>query len=242
MSNMEAIKKALEGVDLRNIDQNTNERVWLSCANEDGEHASWFDPGEGGTPYIRADLVSTTLEALQRENEEQKAWIKTATLEITKAIGGGSEMFTQHGVDFRVAPAFVASFIQSRRERHADSKKASIKKERELLARAETAEAEVKRLQAEVDRKSSMPGDHRYWEGRYRDEAAENDRLREALGALEKYADEKTAVAFRYMMDAERVGDLPFKEIMANERDAYSDMTMQLRTALASAGEEHHAE
>lgn len=166
MSNVEAIKKALEGVDLRNIDQNTNERVWLSCANEDGEHASWFDPGEGGTPYIRADLVSTTLEALQREKE---------------------------------------------------------------------------RLQTEIDRKSSMPGDHRYWEGRYRDEAAENERLRERIKTLGEYADEKTAVAFRYMMDAERVGDLPFKEIMTKERDAYSDMTMQLRTALASAGE-HHAE
>lgn len=76
MSNVEAIKKALEGVDLRNIDQNTNERVWLGCANEDGEHASWFDPDEGGTPYIRADLVSTTLEALQRENETLRQALK----------------------------------------------------------------------------------------------------------------------------------------------------------------------
>lgn len=52
---------------------------------------------------------------------------------------------------------------------------------RQLEVRAEAAEAEVKRLEAEIDRESSMPGDHRYWEGRYRDEAAENEKLREAL-------------------------------------------------------------
>ena len=93
-----------------------------------------------------ADDLESALETLQRETEEKSAWIKSATIEITKAIGGGSEMFTPHGDEFRVDPAFVASFIQYRRERHAESKKASIQKERELIARAEAAEAEVKRL------------------------------------------------------------------------------------------------
>lgn len=51
----------------------------------------------------------------------------------------------------------------------------------ELLFTLESLQRENERLQAEVDRKSSMPGDHRYWEGRYRDEAAENEKLREAL-------------------------------------------------------------
>ncbi len=93
-----------------------------------------------------AEWIISALESLQRENEEKSAWIKAATTEITKAIGGGSEMFTPHGDEFRVDPAFVTSFIQYRRERHAESKKASIQKERDLLARAEAAEAEVKRL------------------------------------------------------------------------------------------------
>lgn len=43
-----------------------------------------------------------------------------------------------------------------------------------------------RRLQAEIDRKSQMPGDHRYWEGRYRDEAAENDTLRAHAAVDEK--------------------------------------------------------
>lgn len=74
----------------------------------------------------------STLESLQRENDEKSAWIKAATTEITKAIGGGSEMFTKHGDDFRVDPAFVATFIQFRRERHVESKKDSIQKERDV--------------------------------------------------------------------------------------------------------------
>lgn len=41
--------------------------------------------------------------------------------------------------------------------------------------------AEFERLQAEIDRKSQMPGDHRYWEGRYRDEAARVDVLDKRL-------------------------------------------------------------
>lgn len=48
--------------------------------------------------------------------------------------------------------------------------------------------AEVARLQAEIDRKSSMPGDHRYWEGRYRDEAAANEKLRLVLEPMAKIA------------------------------------------------------
>jgi len=42
------------------------------------------------------------------------------------------------------------------------------------------------RLQAEIDRKSSMPGDHRYWEGRYRDEAAANMALELRIKGMEE--------------------------------------------------------
>lgn len=93
-----------------------------------------------------ADDLEKSLESLQRENEEQRDWIKTATVQITNAIGGGSEMFTRQGDDFRVDPAFVATLIKTSRERHAESKKASILKERELIARIEVAEADAARL------------------------------------------------------------------------------------------------
>ncbi|MEX2739971.1 hypothetical protein AB3480_00730 [Rhizobium mongolense] len=36
-------------------------------------------------------------------------------------------------------------------------------------------------LRANIDRLTSNPADHRYWEGRYRDEKAENERLRKSL-------------------------------------------------------------
>lgn len=79
---------------------------------------------------------------------------------------------------------------------------------------AEAAEAEVKRLQAEIDRKSSMPSDHRYWEGRYRDEAADNEKLRGVV---------------------ERAQSIVSTSIYPSWHDT-------ARTALASTGGEHHAE
>ncbi|MND54123.1 hypothetical protein D3C87_908390 [compost metagenome] len=96
-------------------------------------------------------------------------------------------------------------------------------------SQAEAAEAEVKRLQAEIDRKSSMPGDHRYWEGRYRDEAAENDRLNailEPFRAVSKdWVDENgwTDVACQHDRIVDWFGPSDFR-------------------ALASTGGEHNAE
>lgn len=49
------------------------------------------------------------------------------------------------------------------------------------IERSRLLELDRNRLQAELDRKSAMPGDHRYWEGRYRDEAARNEKLIDAI-------------------------------------------------------------
>jgi hypothetical protein len=35
------------------------ERIWLSCIDAENEAAVWFDPDEGGTEYVRADLPPT---------------------------------------------------------------------------------------------------------------------------------------------------------------------------------------
>ena len=35
------------------------DRIWLSAGDADGEHQVWFDPDEGGTMYVRADLALT---------------------------------------------------------------------------------------------------------------------------------------------------------------------------------------
>ena len=48
-------------------------------------------------------------------------------------------------------------------------------------ARISELEADNKRLHAQLERMHPNPADYRYWEGRYRDEVADNNRLREAL-------------------------------------------------------------
>lgn len=78
------------------------------------------------------------------------------------------------------------------------------------------------RLQAEIDRKSAMPGDHRYWEGRYRDEAAENLKLTAALSEVMARADNEQSDANNArhsLRAAERERDLARLQVHAY-RDA----------------------
>lgn len=101
-------------------------------------------------------------------------------------------------------------------------------------SQAEAAEAEVKHLQAEIDRKSSMSGDHRYWEGRYRDEAAENEKLRELLTPFAKF-------------DLSELKQRAFLQILVcpegdDHADNYGPHFHRARQALASTGGEHNAD
>lgn len=50
-----------------------------------------------------------------------------------------------------------------------------------LFEMLDASEAECERLQANIARLSANPADHRYWEGRYRDEAKDNEQLREEI-------------------------------------------------------------
>jgi hypothetical protein len=100
-----------------------------------------------------------------------------------------------------------------------------------LAPTLKSLQRENERLQAEIDRKSSMPGDHRYWEGRYRDEAAENEKLRVALkpfADVAKYYDPPEED------ENQKLWGIATMPTIGNVRDA--------RTALASTGGEHHAE
>lgn len=220
-----------------------------------------------------ADIIKDMaehIESLQSENEELRAWIKAATTEITKAIGGGSEMFTPHGDEFRVDPAFVASFIQYRRQRHAESKKASIQKERELLARADTAEAEVERLRqflfpyADATEISGISWDGKYLIGdkesirafhEMKNRGEQIDVYRRAYdqkeAALKARAEAAEAEVKRY-----RVALIAAKTRMRNcrgaiesnqvvDKDVHGSLQNGIRDiqdALASTGGEHHAE
>jgi len=183
MTALEEIKKALEGVTPGPWFEG-DKWVFVSprsgLMNEAFENVLRNDEAQANARYIAAvnpssiSEILSTLESLQRENEELVARANEA---VTAANA--------------------------------------------LQVRVDTAEAEVKRLQAEIDRKSSMPGDHRYWEGRYRDEAAENDRLREAL--------QKVA-------ETEPSGHLDFHK---PKHSGYAAFEIA-RTALASTGGEHH--
>ncbi|WP_421416485.1 hypothetical protein [Agrobacterium tumefaciens] len=64
MTALDNIKK-----DAAQVNRNVPERLWLGAANDDGEHETWFAPDEGGTAYVRADVVATCLETFQKENE-----------------------------------------------------------------------------------------------------------------------------------------------------------------------------
>lgn len=44
--------------------ENRPARLWLSAPDEDHEHQVWFDPDEGGTEYVRADLIERQSKAL----------------------------------------------------------------------------------------------------------------------------------------------------------------------------------
>ena len=125
----------------------------------------------------------------------------------------------------------------------------------ELITSLEALQRENERLQAEIYRKSSMPGDHRYWEGRYRDEAAENERLRNKVDARaltdQQLADEIAAVSKACEGGFGEGGGSPGEwwyeraDELEHERKR-RELERQLqqhnsRTALATAGE-HHAE
>lgn len=45
---------------------------------------------------------------------------------------------------------------------------------------------EIERLHANIDRLTGNPVDHRYWEGRYRDEKVENEKLVKVLEGIEE--------------------------------------------------------
>ncbi|KEA07170.1 hypothetical protein [Rhizobium rhizogenes] len=79
--------------------------------------------------------------------------------------------------------------------------------------------AEIERLRANLDLRTSNPADYRYWEGRYRDEKAENERL---LKALEEIRDAHPAgTSWSTMTDG-------------TWREALRDLQRIARLALAS--------
>lgn len=67
-------------------------------------------------------------------------WIKDCTAKISRAIGGGSELFVRHGDGFRLDVDFVCKRISEMRERHQEAMHRAIRAERkadgiELAAR-----------------------------------------------------------------------------------------------------------
>ncbi|KGE79658.1 hypothetical protein LW14_27980 [Rhizobium sp. H41] len=205
--------------------------------NEALENVLRNDEAQANARYIAAvnpvavsELLST-LESLQRENEELKRdlsheashrqklqnalayWMPGVTEEIEISTNGrcGDDALLLVGSEGEFEDKCWGN---------------------EVLARAEAAEAEVARLQAEIDRKSSMPGDHRYWEGRYRDEADENEKLRQALKPFAKFEiSELKQRAFLQILVCPEGDD---------HADNYGPHFIRARTALASTGGEHH--
>lgn len=125
MTALEEIKK-----DSGQINPNTPERLWIGAADDDGEHEVWFDPDEGGTAYIRADVVASALESLQRENEE----LRKDRYDLAYAITGGEDA---PGLLDSVPTTQLVEIARNTHRSHSAD-----------IDRAEAAEAEVKRLRA----------------------------------------------------------------------------------------------
>lgn len=63
---------------------------------------------------------------------DEAEWIKTCTAKISKAIGGGSELFTRHGEFYRLDVDFVCKRISEMRERQHEAMHRAIRAERAL--------------------------------------------------------------------------------------------------------------
>lgn len=205
---LEGVKKALEGV-----------TRWHETIDGMKAGNPLFDEQQ---QWVKHEDFISTLESLQRENEE----LTRHVAELQDKINSEKDCACSYDEAGTVCGV------------HSPALKA--------------AEAEVKRLQAEIDRKSSMPGDHRYWEGRYRDEAAENERLRDDV---KREAELSTHMANDCNDAQAEVKRL--REALQNVMGCYDtplsrrrfppdgfmkEAINTARTALASTGGEHHAD
>lgn len=65
------------------------ERLWLSASDYDNEHNVWFDPDEGGTEYVRADLASSASPGVTEEQTPRvtDAMVARATTSLFNCVG-----------------------------------------------------------------------------------------------------------------------------------------------------------
>ena len=65
---------------------------------------------------------------------DEAEWIRICTAKISNAIGGGSELFTSHGDEFRLDVDFICKRISEARERQHEAMHRAIRAERALAA------------------------------------------------------------------------------------------------------------
>lgn len=71
--------------------------------------------------------VEARTEAFQAALAEKDAHLKRETDLVSKAIGGGSEVFMRLGDDFVLDPTYVADYICNRRQEYSENKLQNIK-------------------------------------------------------------------------------------------------------------------
>lgn len=94
-------------------------------------------------------------------------------------------------------------------------------------SKAQEVYAENERLKAEIVRKSCMPNDHRYWEGRYRDEKAAVEKLEADKGGLIKRIQNLQATIA--LMEAQNETEGP-KRDLEKSNDAQAARAMSRNT------------
>jgi hypothetical protein len=78
---------------------------------------------------------------------DASGWIKNCTAKISNAIGGGSELFTRQGEEYRLDVDFVCRRISEMRERQHNAMHKAVKAERALAAK----DAELSRLREAME-------------------------------------------------------------------------------------------
>lgn len=103
-------------------------------------HCGHVDPGECTNAALVWNVQQRKINALREENERLRAYAAEATKVITGLAGGGSELFTRDGDDFR---ADLAVCSQKVRDRHLQAHERFTT----AVRRATAAEAREKTLQ-----------------------------------------------------------------------------------------------
>lgn len=129
---------------------NDNGDMTVSLTMPTGEECiqAYFSERQIRAALSRLDAGEVCVPAGARGDEAE--WVKSCTAKISNAIGGGSELFTRHGDQYRLDVDFVCKRISEMRERQHKAMHRAIRAERAIKAEV-PIEADLRKAAAQAD-------------------------------------------------------------------------------------------